>query len=97
MEGKVLKLFISEKNTILTVSNKIAGEDWKYFDYYFGVNLTSFKGRFDVNARNKPKTKQEWIKKIKEFPQPSFPINAKSLNIFSCFKSIFNPQIMEQQ
>ena len=69
------------------MSNKIAGGDWKYFDYYYGVNLTSFNGRFDVNARSKPKTKQEWIKRIQEFPQPSFPFNAKSLNVFHFAKT----------
>ena len=79
------------------MSNKIAGGDWKYFDYYYGVNLTSFNGRFDVNARSKPKTKQEWIKRIQEFPQPSFPFNAKSLNVFHCFKSIFDSHTMEKQ
>merc|ERR1719367_2577821 len=94
LHGAIFSHSLSIPAMVIKVSNKIAGEDWKYFDYYFGVNLTSFKGRFDVNARNKPKTKQEWIKKIKEFPQPSFPIIAKSLNIYSCFKSIFNPQIM---
>ena len=48
-------------------------------------------GRFFVSAVNRPKTKQEWIKMVKEFPQPSFPIDVKSLTIFDRLKSIFKP------
>ena len=72
------------------VSQKIAGGDWKYFDYYYGINVTTFSGRVDVKVtKSKPKTKKEWVDLINEFPQPKFPINVDRLISFQRLKSLF--------
>ena len=89
LHGAVFSHALSIPAMVIKVSKKIVGGDWKYFDYYYGVNITKFTGRFVVNAVNRPKTKQDWIKKVKEFPQPSFPIDVKSLIVFNRLKSIF--------
>ena len=91
LHGAVFSHALSIPVMVIKVSNKIAGGDWKYFDYYYGINVTAFLGRFEVNTVNRPKTKQEWINKIKEFPQPSFPFDTQLLTIFEIFQSIFNP------
>ena len=72
------------------VSEKILGGDWKYFDYYYGINVTIFSGRVDVRKnKSKPKTKKEWVDLINEFPQPQFPMNTDRLITLQMFKSLF--------
>ena len=72
------------------VSEKIAGGDWKYFDYYHGINVTTFPGRVDVRKnKSNPKSKKEWVDLVQNFPQPNFPMTADRLITLQRFKSLF--------
>ena len=90
LHGVIFSHALSIPAAPVQVSEKIAGGDWKYFDYYYGINVTTFSGRVDVRKNNsKPKTKKEWVNLINEFPQPQFPMNTDRLITLQMFKSLF--------
>ena len=90
LHGVIFSHALSIPAAPVQVSEKIAGGDWKYFDYYYGINVTTFSGRVDVRKnKSKPKTKIEWVDLINEFPQPQFPMNTERLITLQMFKSLF--------
>ena len=89
LHGVIFSHALSIPAAPVQVSQKIYGGDWKYFDYYYGINVTTFSGRVDVReTKSKPKTKQEWVDLINEFPQPKLPMNIDRLITFQRFKSL---------
>ena len=85
----------------IQVTDKLVGGDWKFYDYYYGINVTDFAGRHVVigNTNNNDKettqqepnlrTEQEWLDLVHAFPQPSFPFPLERLRTFELFQSIF--------
>ena len=89
LHGIIFSHALSIPVAAIRVSNKLGGGDWKFFDYYYGINVTNFKGRLDFEDHTPPQSKEEWIHIVKKFPQPSFPINTNTLRTFEIFKTIF--------
>jgi hypothetical protein len=76
LHGVIFSHSLSIPVAAVKVSTQIAGGDWKFYDYYYGIKLTTFTGRIDLtNKLIRPKNKQEWIELVNKFPQPSFPLN----------------------
>ena len=90
LHGVIFAHALSTPAAAIKVSDKISGGDWKFFDYYYGINVTEFTGRIDLR-RNKdlPQRKRDWIELVQTFPQPTFPMNVNALPTFQRFKAIF--------
>ena len=90
MHGIIFSHALSTPAAPVQVSQKILGGDWKHYDYYYGVNVTAFDGRFDArNNKKKPKKKEEWVDLVHSFPEPQFPIDVNTLPTLHRFKSFF--------
>lgn len=63
------------------------GGEWKFYDHFYGINVTTFTGRTPIEAKTMPVSLTGWIKMVDQFPQPTFPITG--LKTFDLFKSIF--------
>jgi hypothetical protein len=80
LHGVIFSHSLSIPVAAVKVSTRISGGDWKFYDYYYGIKLTTFTGRIDLtNKLIRPKNKQEWIEFVNKFPQPSFPLNIDKL------------------
>lgn len=88
LHGVIFAHSLSIPVAAIHLSNKVAGNDWKFYDYYLGMNVTSFNGLHDAR-NNMPATEEEWLKLIQEFPRPDFPMDIERHFIFERFKSIF--------
>ena len=90
LHGVVFSHSMSIPAVAIKVSEKIAGGDWKFYDYYYGINVTTFRGRIDVRMKTKrPETIEKWVKFVNQFPQPLFPLDVERLKTFRIFQSIF--------
>ena len=90
LHGVIFSHALSIPSAAIKVSDKIAGGDWKFFDYYYGINVTEFTGRIDLKRnRDLPQGKRDWIQLVQTFPQPTFPLNVDALPTFQRFKAIF--------
>ena len=89
LHGVIFSHSLSIPVAAVKVSNQIIGGDWKFYDYYYGIKLTSFTGRIDlIKGTILPQNKQEWIELVNKFPQPAFPLNVDEIGTFKIFKSI---------
>jgi Polysaccharide pyruvyl transferase len=73
----------------IQVTTKLFGGEFKFIDYYHGINLTSFRSRYSVETSGMPNSKSDWIDLVHSFPQPKFPYDFHQLRHFDIFKSIF--------
>ena len=90
LHGVIFSHSLSIPAIPIQVSKKLMGGEWKFFDYFYGMNVTRFQGRMFISkSRESPRSKTEWIDLIKAFPQPQFPINIEGLRTFRIFKDLF--------
>ena len=93
LHGVIFAHALSIPATPVQVSQKIDGGDWKYFDYYYGINVTTFPGRVDVRETGNwitvKRSEKQWVDLINKFPQPKFPMNVDRLMFSQRFKSLF--------
>lgn len=89
LHGAIFSHALSIPTAVIQISNRLVGGDEKFYDYYYGMNLTTFDGRHRISNQF-PESTKEWLELVNQFPQPAFPFNAKTrLTTFELFKSIF--------
>jgi pyruvyltransferase len=77
LHGAIFSHALSAPSLPIQLSNKLTGGDWKFFDYYYGVNVTDFQGRHRL-GEELPRSTDEWIELVHSFPQPKFPFDVSS-------------------
>jgi len=81
LHGIIVSHAYNIKSCWIKSYNKIGGDDVKYLDYYYSINLTNVKKPIIIGNEfnSKPDGLNFLIKKIENYPNPSFPINTEKL------------------
>jgi Polysaccharide pyruvyl transferase len=96
LHGVVFAHSLSIPALPIQVTDKLYGGDFKFYDYYYSINVTNFHGRYSINNATTPnttmvpkKSKDEWIQLVKTFPQPTFPFNNNNVHILDIVKALY--------
>ena len=78
LHGIIVSHAYSIKSMWIKMTDKIGGGTFKYRDYYGSINIENYNELNPYVYKNQIST-DEIIKLINDYPNPSFPINTKSI------------------
>jgi Polysaccharide pyruvyl transferase len=90
LHGIIFAHALSIPSLPIQVTNKLAGGNFKFVDYYHSIGVTSFMKRLYINESHLPSSKYDWIQSVNDYPhQPSFPIESNISRIYHIMKTIY--------
>lgn len=89
LHGIVFAHSLSIPSLAIQVTNKLAGGNFKFIDYYHSVGVTSFMKRHHVNVSDLPSNQDDWIRLVNDAPQPLFPIEFNISCMYKIMETIY--------